>query len=334
MFLTSCKEEDFTLSEHFFLRNNNADMPVYVEGNTVSNTFIVVLHGGPGDDVLVHKELFKKFTNEIEENYAMVFWQQRCAGSSQGNVDTDKIQLSDYVEDLEQLIVLLKHKYGSQINIFLLGHSWGGALGSMFLLKDDNQKDIRGWIEICGNHDWPLTFTLEKQKMISTGNNQISIGNNTASWESLLNEVEQCNLDSLEGKLNVYLLTDKAYKLMVDVDSVLVDDFTTKETLNGIFFQPYNPFSNFINLFVGAKVNKEYMDLSLSDELYKIKVPSLFLYGGYDFTVPASLGYDAYNRISTEEKDIIILEKSEHWPMRTEPEKCSSAIITFIEKVK
>lgn len=46
------------------------------------------------------------------------------------------------------------------------------------------------------------------------------------------------------------------------------------------------------------------------------------------------LEYDAYNRIPTEKKDIIILEKSEHWPMRTEPEKCSSAIISFIEKLK
>ncbi|HOO85375.1 MAG TPA: alpha/beta hydrolase [Prolixibacteraceae bacterium] len=336
MILISCEKEstNIYISDHLFLRSNKADMPIFVEGNYASKDFVIVLHGGPGDDILVFKELFGPFTDKLEENYVMVYWQQRCAGSSQGNVDSENIQLSDYVTDMEKLIILLKHQYGNDINVYLMGHSWGGALGSMFLLKDNNQMNIKGWIEICGNHDFPLTFQLEQEKIIATGKNQIAIGNNTETWNNLIEKANNCDLNTIEGKLAIYVLTDEAYKLMVSVDSVIINDFTTKETLDGIFFHPYNPFSNIVNMFAGAAVNKDYMDLSLNNDLHKIKIPSLFLYSEYDFTVPSKLGHEAFEQISTNKKEFIILYHSEHWPMRTEPDKCSNAIISFIEKYK
>ncbi|MBN1119325.1 MAG: alpha/beta hydrolase [Bacteroidales bacterium] len=331
----SCEKEKTGshVSNHFFLRNNNADMPVYVEGNVASNIFVIVLHGGPGDEVLVHKHLLNDFTDELEENYAMVYWQQRCAGSSQGNVDRNEVQLSDYVDDLEKLLILLMHQYGQQIEFFLMGHSWGGALGTMFLLEGDNQRDIQGWIEICGAHDGPLALEFSKEKIITTGENQIALGNNINKWEEIVYDAKQADLSTLDGKIEVYLSGFESENLMVD-SMISVETGTTKDYISASFFKPFNLFSNIIPAPFSENFYEELNSLSLTDDLSEISIPSLFLYGRYDFLVPDSFGYSAYNEIGTNEKEILILEKSEHWPMKTEPEKCRIAVITFIDKYK
>ncbi|MFK8046387.1 MAG: alpha/beta hydrolase, partial [Crocinitomicaceae bacterium] len=69
-------------------------------------------------------------------------------------------------------------------------------------------------------------------------------------------------------------------------------------------------------------------------DLNKITIPSQFLWGKYDFVVPPAVGVDAYNRVSSVNKEIIIFEKSGHSPMSNEPVKFANSIIDFVELYK
>ena len=65
----------------------------------------------------------------------------------------------------------------------------------------------------------------------------------------------------------------------------------------------------------------------MTDRLNEVEIPSLFLWGKYDFVVPPALGEDAYNLVNTTEKELVIFERSGHSPMFDEP-------VLFTEKVK
>lgn len=125
--LASCEKEELfsnNTEKHFFLKNKEAIMPVQVKGNTNSKVLIITLHGGPGDSGIRDfgdNGMFKS----LEADYAMVYFDQRCAGLSQGNCDSKKLQVSDYVNDIDKLILVLEDMYGAHISIFILGHSWG-----------------------------------------------------------------------------------------------------------------------------------------------------------------------------------------------------------------
>ena len=80
----------------------------------------------------------------------MVYWDQRNSGMARGTWDEDKITIPQHIEDLDQVIELLKFKFGADIDIFLAGHSWGAYLGQAYLLDNTRQSKINAWINIDG----------------------------------------------------------------------------------------------------------------------------------------------------------------------------------------
>ena len=78
--LTGCKKEFAGLSgnadEILWVRNNGADMPVRVKGNTLSKIIILIMHGGPGDGSFDYAD-YK--TARLREMYGVAFWDQRNA---------------------------------------------------------------------------------------------------------------------------------------------------------------------------------------------------------------------------------------------------------------
>jgi len=109
LFINSCKKEDLgNLNDFFYLRNDGADLPVYVEGNGYSKKFVIVIHGGPGGDAQIYNNFSKAFSKTLEDNFAMVYYDQRGSGTSVGKFNGDLLNVNQHVEDLEKLITLLK----------------------------------------------------------------------------------------------------------------------------------------------------------------------------------------------------------------------------------
>src|SRR5215831_20899265 len=100
-FLAGCKKTFDGLSananEIFWVRNNGADMPVRVEGNTLSNVIVLIVHGGPGDGSLDYADYE---TARLREKYGVAFWDQRNAGGAAGNNNLNKLNLSQMINDM------------------------------------------------------------------------------------------------------------------------------------------------------------------------------------------------------------------------------------------
>ena len=106
LLFSGCKKEKITLSENvseeFYVDNAGASMRVLVDGNTASNTFILIVHGGPGASSYFYDT--KYISRNIGDKYAVVYWDQRNAGASQGTNNGGNLHLDQMVEDLKKVI--------------------------------------------------------------------------------------------------------------------------------------------------------------------------------------------------------------------------------------
>src|ERR1700751_1273612 len=100
LLFSTCKKEFSGLStdanEIFWVTNNGADMPVQVEGNTLSKVIVLVVHGGPGDG---SEEYAGYETARLREKYGVAYWDQRNAGNAAGNNNLSQLSLPQMIND-------------------------------------------------------------------------------------------------------------------------------------------------------------------------------------------------------------------------------------------
>jgi len=101
--------------------------------------------------------------------------------------------------------------------------------------------------------------------------------------------------------------------------------FYSQNTITRIFSGYYTFIGN--DSFFNEVVNN-----SFTPELHNITIPCLFLWGKYDFVVPSSLGYDAYSRVNTSDKEIHIFDRSAHSPMLNQADELIAKIEMAIEE--
>lgn len=311
--ITSCQKEKITLgtnvSESFYLENNKASMRVLVEGNTLSRIFIVFVHGGPGEGAFIYNTDY--ITNNIEDKYAFVFWDERNSGASQGTTNGRYLTLAQMTDDLKKVIQVIKVRYGQSSAVFILGHSFGGLLTSSFITTGNNQFMAKGWIFADGSHNYPLNDTLTRQMLLTVGQEQLSLNKNKAQWEEI---VSYCNTHTgnfsfdESGQMEVYATEAENY-----IDEVTKVNSWAILTNNAVKYK-WPLTSMLMNYLYSSEAafNKDLATTEFSSSLYKVTLPVLILFGKYDFVCPEGLGDDLYNHISSTDKKIVISPISGH----------------------
>jgi len=330
-FSLSCQKEKITLSsnadDHIFVESDGASMPVWMKGNTASGVILIFVHGGPGGSSMSNADA--SYMIPIQESFGVAYWDQRSSGSSQGNSNKD-LTIDQYSEDLKMVINVLKKRYGSSTSIFLLAHSWGGTVSTSFLTKDiSNQQLIKGWICMDGAFSPKEIFEESRKAIVNFGTIEIAQNHKIDEWQPM---VDYCNnnfpVDVATG-LKINEMSFKAESLMEDVYQA-----TTTSGINN--FNPNNITANIINQYATSHsdIIDEMFATSFIDKLNLINVPTLALWGKYDFTVPAVLADTLAANIGTSEIINLILPHSGHSCAMNEPELFSAGIISFVNLYK
>ena len=311
--------------EVFYVRNEGADIPAFVYGNTASKTFLIVVHGGPGGNGLEYRD---SKMQEIEAKFAVVYTDQRGQGNSHGHYTTDEVNIDQLVSDLEGLIKTLNYRYGDDISVFMMGHSWGGTLGTAFMVTGENQNMLNGWIEADGAHDIPLLNQAAISMFINIGEDQLAQGKNTEKWNEIV--------DFAKGADSLNLTYDDGGSINsfgFEAEGIL-DEVITPEESTYLPGRGHPLFSALSGNVTASQLDQEIESTSLTDQLEKITIPTLLLWGKYDFVVSPRLGFSAYQKISSEDKELVIFQNSGHSPMVNEPDKFNQSVISFIEQYK
>ncbi|MEO9892743.1 alpha/beta hydrolase [Aurantibacter sp.] len=331
--MNSCTKENLDineLNETIFVRHKKADMPAYIHGNASDKVFLIILHGGPGGNGLWYR--LNTIRTDIEKNNAVVYFDQRGHNNAQGNYSEKEVSVAIMAEDIVALAKVIKKKYGEDSKVFLMGHSWGGTLGTATLLK--NQEEFSGWIDVAGVHDPKGLYQENKISLTAIANEQIVLENSVAHWRSVLNLVQNSSpLNTFEdsGKLNGaahegegILEEDKVInEAIADYgDDVPSDDFS-KVSWN----------SNKINNIL-VKDQGLFQQVSFTERLSEITLPSIVLWGKYDLVVPAAIAQEAFDNLGSNDKELFMFQKSAHNPMLHEPQLFSDKVIAFINRHK
>ena len=330
--IIGCQKEKISFSDNasdvFYVENEGAAMRVLVQGNTASKTFILIIHGGPGAGAFFYDT--KYVTKKIESNYALVYWDQRNAGASQGANNGGNLHLNVMVNDLKKVITVLKFRYGQDMSLFLLGHSFGGMIAADFVTSSDNQYMIKGLINVDGSHNYPLNDTLTREKLLSVGQYEVSQNRNIDKWTPILNycEAHKGNFSFEESQqLETYSADAENY-----IDSIKHINIVS-QVLRYMISDKYPLTAMLTNLIYSedSNFNKELAVTQFSTSLSKVTIPVLLLWGKYDFTCPVALGEDFFNRISSTDKSMVISSKSGHYMILQDKDFFCNEINAFVQ---
>ncbi|HMQ06634.1 MAG TPA: alpha/beta hydrolase [Saprospiraceae bacterium] len=325
---TGCYNDPFTIAEntfdHFFLYSDKQVMPVTVSGNTASGKMILIIHGGPGGGALVYKDSY--MDEIVERDFAVVYWDQRYAGGSQGNGGPSHI--SNFRRDIMKLIHLLKSKYGSQQKIYLFGHSWGGFLAPYFLIESNNQDLVEGWIQVGGAHNYLMNDSLTLQMLLFYGQQELNAGRNTNDWSPI---VEFCSNNDFRGRSNAIRLNQYAHLAETLMPDVIEPDF---DLISNFISLKIPLTAHLTNLLASGiqKIDEPTYTEPISENLYKINIPTLLLWGLYDFVCPPGLMEDILENAGSQQIEFHLFQRSGHSPMANEPELFWSGVVDWIHR--
>ncbi len=329
--LLSCKEDMYYQGDFFFLVNKQANMPVSVRGNKASGIFILFLHGGPGGTAL--QKIGLPAFNDLETSYATVFWDQRSSGSSQGNSPTSLLTLDQFVEDLDKLVDLIRYKYNNP-RIFLMGHSWGGCLGTAYLANPQHQAKIKGWIEVDGAHNNPTGDQQSLDWMTMYAESAVTNHIDVDFWNYVLSWYAR-NPNFTSDQLEHYAFLERANGYIHD-PSLKKDPVTFPEFSFDYMFNSPADVSMALTNYNHVIKNFIISNIDLTVQMQNITLPSLILWGKYDGVIPVAMASQALNALGTDpaKKSIVELPNSGHVGFYEEPDLFVSAVRGFIETNK
>lgn len=273
----NCKRSEYQKDgDFFYLNSKGSKMPVWVKGNKDPKKFIIMLHGGPEGGSSQYYTIFPSH-KLIESHFAIVYWDQRMCGMSQGNPSMADANLAQFTQDLDQLVMLIQHKYNHP-KIYLMGHSWGGALGTNYLLQHQNK--ISGWIEVDGGHSWTTANAISRDTMVNYAKTKIKNNDETDYWQFALDWYASHQVVGINdnahynfvGRANGYDYNPLSDSLPIPFTDLLF----------------YSPIST-AYFFVPYKFSFLDQGLDLQDKLNTITIPTLICWGKHDKVFPVAL---------------------------------------------
>jgi pimeloyl-ACP methyl ester carboxylesterase len=330
--LSACEKDNIssTLSDVLYVKHKDAEMPAYIYGNGSDKIFLIILNGGPGGKGLEYRVGGIK---DLEDKYAIVYLDQRGSGMSSGNYPGSVVSPELMAEDVLALVKVLKYKYGNDLKFFLLGHSWGGLLGSKVLLLD--QEPFKGWIEVDGGHNLKNLFDDLLVRFPEVANEQIANGNSVDFWTDVKLQIDEIKKEGYTDD-NGTKLNELGYKTEEHLlnDSVLGDQSGMSINLISYLYEESILLTSISFMTINTTLSYIWTEIDYTQELNKITIPSMIMWGKYDLVIPYNQGEEAYNNIGSSEKTWVLFDKSGHSPMKDENEKFKREMINFIEANK
>ncbi|MCD0467205.1 alpha/beta fold hydrolase [Flavobacterium sp. ENC] len=306
------KVSDFTPNATFVVNNAEENMPVWVHGNKESKSIILVMHGGPGSDVLDFRMYqdglaFKK----IEVDYQVAYWQQRASGQSKGSDNSKYYTIDQYVDDADKVVDQLRKNYPEK-KIVLFAHSWGGMLSASYLKDEKRRNKIAGWIDAAGAHNGTTLLQTTTDDINAEADARIAAGKDAETWKEIKEAVKE-----QPEKVNslAYLVTSEIPEVVIKVNNADFKFTSRADSSNPPLF-------------------KEIVKRDNNPFLADIKMPCLVLWGKYDFAVSRTYQKEFLKNIGSKDVTNVDFNASGHYMMFHEPDLFARSVIDFMGKYK
>lgn len=296
---------------------NDSDQWISIRGKNRENPVLLFLSGGPGGSQLVTE---RRALGKLEEFFVVVNWDQPGAGKSNNAIDQKDLTVDRYVQDGLALAAYLRDRFYKD-KIFLLGESWGSALGIWLIQKNPDlfyafagTGQMVAFLEndlMCYQFAVDLARERGDSKKVQTLEKQGPppyYGKGTALKES------------------AFLM--ETFRFMNADPNISDDGFNTFQDLAG----PEYGLLDKVNWFRGLLDTMDTVYPQLWEVDFRIQAPVLeipvyFLIGRHDVNAPPALTEEYYQILQAPKKELIWFERSGHNPWVTEADLFSEVLV-------
>lgn len=331
------------IDDEMMIKVPESQLYVRMRGNA-QKPLIVNLHGGPGGFSGIDIKVMGPY---LEGKYLVAYLDQRGCGKSLECRDTSLLNMEQYVEDLNIVMDSLRRRYpGKKIN--LMGTSWGGMYGFLYMLKYPGNINAYACIDGKVNSEYQnhslIDYELLRANALLQSNSSDSTKNELRQIISELNRIKNSNFDNFHEDVN-WIKHEVPPKLgfnayYADTSKIISFEEVLKDTalLNLMHYTEEELIS------VGEKAeivnrafrnNAAYNNLNIEQKLVQITTPTAVIQGDRDYVVGlghAQLIYDALTSLPASKKELHIIGQTGHSPAIEAPGELAEILISFFDK--
>lgn len=297
------------------------EQTILIRAQDASLPVLLFLHGGPGGAIIPWVEFFH--TPLLEENFTIVHWDQRGAGSSfSPELTVEDVSPAILVADTLELTEHLRERFG-QDQIFLAGQSWGSALGFMTIAEDS--APFLAFIAISERVAWnrsrTMGFDWAVAKAEANGDSEI-----LAQLHAIepFDPVDEADLGVLGDATEFYRAGD--YHTVGLWDTIL--SYTMKGESPYYTMDQINSYIPGLGLSSSAIERGEFLstyDLFASFPVSDI--PVHFITGTEDHNTSGELAFEYYEALEAPAKSFTWIEGAAHMVMMDQTEAWTGAMV-------
>ncbi len=292
---------------------------VIIRGVSTDKPVMLFIHGGPGSPEVA---FIKDLNPEIENDFVMVYWEQRGAGKSYSkDIPPESMTLEQFILDTREMSEYLVKRFNRK-KIFVMGHSWGSLLG------------------ILTAHQYPTLFyayfgigqvakQLEGEKISLQWVKEQARKSNDQDAIEALSELTFPDLGASDSTWLNYLLKQRIYvaqfggsmrniRGMWPMVKMLLNakEYTLSEKMN--YMQG--------SLFSLNHMWREVVKADLLPRIDSMQIPVYIFQGVHDYQTPYSIAKDFYDQLKAPEKELFTFENSAHAPIIEEVDRFNSIV--------
>ena len=296
-----------------------------IRGTDTTKPVMLFLHGGPGSP---ETALMIALNPTIENDFVMVYWEQRGAGKSySNNIPPETMNLKQFISDAQEVSEYLIKRFGKE-KIFIMGHSWGAFLGILTAYQHpDLYHAYFGVGQSCKQYEGEkVSFDWVKE--------QASLQNDKKGMRRLSKSTfPSINADSDE--FIKFVMQER--KFVNKYGGAIHGETSMRSLLKFILKADEYSFKDKINYMRGNMFSITHListqiQTHLSQEIDSMQVPVYIFQGKYDYQCPTQTAKEFYDQLKAPNKDFFIFENSAHSPNIEEPKKFNAIVLEIVQE--
>lgn len=304
----------------------NHDQYLIIRGADTAKPVMLFLHGGPGSPEF---SFMKEMNPSIENDFLMVYWEQRGSGKSfSKNIPDKSMTMEQMVSDTRELSEMLCRGFNKD-KIYLAGHSWGSLLG------------------ITTAYQYPELY----HAFIGIGQVAHQYRAEKVSFEWIREQAEERKDDKALARINSMTFPDSLspsgeWKNFIIKERSFVNKFGGGISHNSSSMWPViKMVFNTKEYTLGDKINygrgsmysleklwSEVIHTNLFNSIDSMEVPVYIFQGKYDYQTSYSVAKDFYEQLKAPEKAFYTFENAAHSPVFENPDRFNEILRTEVLK--
>ena len=306
------------INKEYRVESGGTELYLRVRGQDINKPVLLYLHGGPGESN--GPLLFQAYAGPELENHSVVGYMHQRSTFLSPEAPLETLTLKQFVEDVDKIISFLKEEFHRD-KILLLGHSFGGILGFMYLLE--HQDNIEKFVSAGTAFS---STSLEENGYQTVMELAVKAGNEDAVEK--LKTLGPPPYETLQKGMVWRML---GVSLLGKMNEGILKNFQMSRVMSVTGTESIDPKWQVKSMTLAGTMWSELITIDISDQVKNIGIPLLLLAGAKDIMVPFRImkeGYDNYGG----EKEYFILEKSNHMMFIDEPGLFVSKVTEFFQK--